>query len=30
LAQQRADGRFEITDAGRVRHASEILKQPAA
>ena len=30
LAQQRADGRFEITDAGRARHASEILKQPAA
>lgn len=30
LAQQRPDGRFEITDAGRVRHASEILKAPAA
>jgi hypothetical protein len=30
LAQQRADGRFEITDKGRARHALEILKQPAA
>jgi hypothetical protein len=30
LAQQRPDGRFEITDEGRARHASEILKQPAA
>jgi hypothetical protein len=30
LAQQREDGRFEITDAGRTRHASEILKRPAA
>jgi hypothetical protein len=30
FAQQRADGRFEITAAGRVRHGSEILKRPAA
>lgn len=30
FARQRADGRFEITDAGRVRHGSEILKKPAA
>jgi hypothetical protein len=30
LARQREDGRFEITDAGRARHASEILKRPAA
>jgi hypothetical protein len=29
LAQQRADGRFEITDAGRARHALEILKATA-
>jgi hypothetical protein len=28
LAQQREDRRFEITPAGRVRHASEILKKP--
>ena len=26
LARQRGDGRCEITDAGRTRHASEILK----
>lgn len=30
LAQPRADGRYEITDAGRARHASEILKNKAA
>jgi hypothetical protein len=30
LARQRADGRFEITDAGRARHASEILKAAGA
>jgi hypothetical protein len=30
FARQRADGRFEITDAGRARHGSEILKKPAA
>jgi hypothetical protein len=29
LAQQRADGRYEITDAGRARHRSEILKNAA-
>jgi hypothetical protein len=29
LARQRPDGRFEITDAGRARHASEILKATA-
>jgi len=29
LAQQRADGRFEITDTGRARHASEILRKTA-
>jgi len=26
LARERADGRFEITAAGRARHAAEILK----
>jgi hypothetical protein len=30
LAQTRADGRFEITDAGRDRHGQEILKRRAA
>lgn len=30
FAQQRPDGRYEITAAGRTRHASEILKRPAA
>jgi hypothetical protein len=30
LAQQRPDGRFEITDAGRARHALEILKTASA
>ena len=30
LAQTRADGRFEITDAGRDRHLLEILKKNAA
>lgn len=30
FARQRADGRFEITEAGRDRHGSEILKRPAA
>lgn len=31
LALQRADGRYEITDAGRTRHATEILhrQEPA-
>ena len=27
LAQQRADGRYAITPAGRARHASEILNR---
>jgi hypothetical protein len=27
LARERSDGRFEITAAGRARHAEEILKQ---
>ena len=27
LAQQRPDGRYTITDEGRARHASEILKR---
>ncbi len=27
LAQQRDDGRFEITAAGEARHATEILKK---
>jgi hypothetical protein len=30
LARLRSDGRFEITAAGRARHATEILKRPAA
>lgn len=30
LARPRADGRFEITAAGRARHGSEILKKQAA
>lgn len=30
LARQRRDGRFEITDAGIARHATEILKRRAA
>lgn len=30
MAGQRADGRFAITDPGRARHATEILKRPAA
>jgi Mn-dependent DtxR family transcriptional regulator len=30
LAQPRDDGRYEITDAGRGRHATEILKRRAA
>ncbi|WP_408904059.1 hypothetical protein [Neoroseomonas nitratireducens] len=30
LARPREDGRFEITDAGRARHGSEILKRRAA
>jgi hypothetical protein len=29
LAQTRPDGRYEITHAGRARHASEILHQAA-
>jgi hypothetical protein len=28
MAEQRADGRYAITEAGRARHASEILKRP--
>lgn len=28
LVRARSDGRFELTDAGRARHASEVLKQP--
>lgn len=27
LARQRADGRFEITPEGRIRHGREILKR---
>ncbi len=30
LAEERPDGRFQITPAGRARHASEILKGRAA
>jgi hypothetical protein len=30
LARQRPDRRFEITEAGEMRHRTEILKQPAA
>lgn len=30
LARQRTDSRYEITDAGRDRHASEILKRSSA
>jgi hypothetical protein len=30
LARQRDDGRYEITDAGTGRHATEILKFKAA
>jgi hypothetical protein len=30
LTRLRADGRFEITQAGRDRHSSEILRRPAA
>lgn len=30
LAAPRADGRFAITDAGRARHASEILRRRVA
>jgi hypothetical protein len=30
LAEERADGRYQITPDGRARHASEILKRPAA
>lgn len=30
LARPRADGRFEITDAGRARHAIEILRRSDA
>ncbi len=29
FSEQRADGRYVITAAGRARHGSEILKQPA-
>ena len=29
LARRRADGRFEITEAGAARHAREILRLPA-
>lgn len=29
LASRRADGRFEITEAGAVRHADEVMKRPA-
>jgi hypothetical protein len=28
MAEQRADGRYAFTEAGRARHASEILKRP--
>jgi len=27
---ERVDGRYEITDAGRARHASEVMKRPLA
>ena len=27
LARQRPDGRYEITDPGRARHSSEVLRQ---
>jgi hypothetical protein len=30
FARPRPDGRFEITEAGRARHAEEILKRQAA
>ena len=30
LARQRADSRYEITEAGIARHATEILKRKAA
>ena len=30
LCRQRADGRYEITDSGRRRHAAEILKATPA
>jgi len=30
LVCRRADGRYEVTDAGRGRHAAEILKRGAA
>lgn len=30
LAEQRTDGRYQITKAGADRHASEVLKRPAA
>ncbi|TCZ55610.1 hypothetical protein [Roseicella aquatilis] len=29
LAQQRADGRYELTEAGTARHAREVLKRSA-
>jgi hypothetical protein len=29
LAEQRRDGRYAVTEAGRERHASEILKRHA-
>ena len=29
LAREREDGRCEITEAGAVRHAREVLKRPA-
>jgi len=29
LAQPLAHGRYAITDAGRLRHATEVLKRPA-
>jgi hypothetical protein len=29
LVRQRADSRFEITEAGRARHAAEVLKRRA-
>ncbi|MDA8051631.1 MAG: hypothetical protein M0002_16800 [Rhodospirillales bacterium] len=30
VRQRPADGRYEITDAGRARHATEILKRRAS
>jgi hypothetical protein len=30
LARRRADGRYELTDAGVFRHARDILKRPMA